>query len=257
MAYECILTETMGRVGVITFNRPKALNALNSQLIGEMNVALDGFDSNPGVGAIIITGSEKAFAAGADIREMKDFTADAARAKDFLKSWDHINTINKPVIAAVAGYCLGGGFECALAADILIAADTAKFAFPEITLGIFPGVGGTQRLPRLIGKAKAMEMMLTGKMIDAAAAERLGIASHVIAADQLMVAAMTLAEKIAAMSQPAVAATKRMINNAFDIGLDEGLKRERAAFYGCFDWADQKEGMTAFLEKRKADFKNR
>jgi enoyl-CoA hydratase len=256
MAFECIISETRGAVGVITFNRPKALNALNAEMIAELNVALDGFDADAAVGAIVLTGSEKAFAAGADIREMKDFTAVTAHEKDFLGSWDHITSIRKPIIAAVSGYCLGGGFEYALIADILIAADTAKFALPEITLGIFPGLGGTQRLTRIIGKTKAMEMILTGKMIDATEAERLGIAAQVVAADQLMIAAMAMAEKIASMSQPVVAAAKHMVNGSLEQGLESGLKTERAAFYECFDRDDQKEGMAAFLEKRKAVFQN-
>ena len=257
MTYECIVSERRGAVGLITFNRPKALNALNAQLIDELNAELTAFDADPTLGAIVLTGNEKAFAAGADIREMKDFTAAQARSHDFLKSWDHINLIRKPIIAAVSGYCLGGGFEYALIADILIAADTAKFALPEITLGIFPGLGGTQRLARIIGKARAMEMILTGKMIDAAEAERLGIAAQVVAGDQLTNVAMALAEKIAAMSQPAVRAAKRMVNASQTMGLDEGLKRERAGFYACFDLADQKEGMAAFLEKRKSAFSNK
>jgi enoyl-CoA hydratase len=228
MTFETIICETRGPVGVITFNRPKALNALNAQLIHEMNVALDQFDADPAVDAIVLTGSEKAFAAGADIREMKDFTAETARGQDFLKTWDHINSIRKPIIAAVSGYCLGGGFEYALIADILIAGDTAKFALPEITLGIFPGLGGTQRLARIV-----------------------------VGADQVMSVAVAMAEKISAMSHPAVAAAKRMVNTAFEHGLDHGLHLERAAFYACFDFADQKEGMAAFLEKRKAVFVNK
>jgi enoyl-CoA hydratase len=256
MNFECIISETRGTVGVITLNRPKALNALNAQLIGELNVALDGFDADPAVGAIVLTGSEKAFAAGADIREMKDHTAATAHAQDFLGTWDHINSIRKPIIAAVSGYCLGGGFEYALIADILIAGDTAKFSLPEITLGIFPGLGGTQRLTRIIGKAKAMEMILTGKMIDAVEAERLGIVAQVVAADQVVSVAVAMAEKISAMSQPAVAGAKRMVNAALEHGLGHGLQIERAAFYECFDRDDQKEGMAAFLEKRKAVFRN-
>jgi enoyl-CoA hydratase len=257
MTYECIIPETRGPVGVVTFNRPKALNALNAQLIGELNVALDVFDADPAIGAIVLTGSEKAFAAGADIREMKDFTATTAHAQDFLGAWDHINSIRKPIIAAVSGYCLGGGFEYALIADILIAGDNAKFSFPEITLGIFPGLGGTQRLTRIVGKAKAMEMILTGKMIDATEAERLGIAAQVVAVDQVVSVAVAMAEKISAMSQPAVAGAKRMVNTAMEHGLGHGLQIERAAFYDCFDRDDQKEGMAAFLEKRKAVFSNK
>lgn len=254
--FETILTEIRGAVGIITFNRPKALNALNAQLIREMNAALDAFDADPAIGCIILTGSEKAFAAGADIREMKDKTRAQAMEEDFLKDWDHIAAINTPVIAAVSGFCLGGGFEFALAADILIAADTAKFSFPEITLAILPGGGGTQRLAHAVGKAKAMDLILTGRMMDAAEAERLGIAARVVPAAELMTQAMATADKIAAFSRPAVNAAKRAVNEAFEMGLSQGLKAERAIFYNRFDSADQKEGMAAFLEKRKAAFKH-
>jgi enoyl-CoA hydratase len=257
MSFETIITETRNAVGIITFHRPKALNALNAQLINEMNAALDGFDADDNIRCIIVTGSEKAFAAGADIREMKDLTKAEAMSSDFLKSWDHVNLIRKPVIAAVSGYCLGGGFEFALAADFIIATDTAKFALPEITLAIFPGVGATQRLTKLIGKSKAMEMVLTGRMMDVAEAERLGVVARVVAADQLMHEAIATAEKIAGHSSPAVIAAKRAVNEALELCLADGLKRERAMFYNCFDTADQKEGMAAFLEKRKAEFKHR
>jgi enoyl-CoA hydratase len=254
MNFETISTETKSAVGIITFNRPKALNALNAQLITELNTALDGFDANDAIRCIVVTGSEKAFAAGADIREMKDLTKAEAMSSDFLKSWDHINVIQKPVIAAVSGYCLGGGFEFALAADFIIAADTAKFALPEITLAIFPGVGATQRLTKLIGKSKAMEMILTGRMMDAGEAERLGIVARVVPADQLLNEAFATAEKIAGLSGPAVVSAKRAVNEALELSLSDGLKRERSMFYNRFDSADQKEGMAAFLEKRKAVF---
>jgi enoyl-CoA hydratase len=256
MIYETILTQTKGAVGIITLNRPKALNALNAQLIDEMNAALDLYDGDDEIRCIVLTGSEKAFAAGADIREMQDFSKAQAVQKDFLKTWDHFGVIKKPIIAAVSGFCLGGGFEFALASDFIIASETAKFAFPEIGLGIFPGGGGTQRLTKLIGKSKAMEMILTGRMMDAAEAEGLGIVARVVAADQLMVDALTTAEKIANLSGPAVMAAKRIVNEALESPLATGLKQERAAFYGCFDSEDQKEGMTAFLEKRKAVFKH-
>jgi enoyl-CoA hydratase len=257
MSFETIITETKNAVGIITFNRPKALNALNAQLINEMNLALDGFDADDSIRCIILTGSEKAFAAGADIREMKDFTKAEALQKDFIKIWDHINLVKKPVIAAVSGYCLGGGFEFALAADFIIAADTAKFSLPEITLGIFPGAGATQRLTKLIGKSKAMDMILTGRMMDVVEAERLGVVARVVAADQLMVEALATAEKIANHSSPAVIAAKRAVNEALELSLADGLKRERAMFYNRFDSTDQKEGMAAFLEKRKAVFTHR
>lgn len=256
MTYETILVATQGPVGIITLNRPKALNALNGQLVDELNHALDAFDADSAIGAIILTGSEKAFAAGADIREMKDKTADQARSEDFLKSWNHISTIGKPIIAAVAGYALGGGFEFALACDIIIAADTARFALPEITLAILPGGGGTQRLARAVGKSRAMEMVLTGNMMDAAEAERLGVASRVVPYEQLMPEAMKLAEKIAGFSQPAVNAAKRAVNAAFEGSLASGLGQEREIFYARFDSPDQKEGMAAFLEKRPAKFTN-
>lgn len=254
MIFDTILVETSGAVGIVTLNRPKALNALNAQLVGEMNVALDSFDENPEIRCIVITGSEKAFAAGADIREMKDFTKAEAQKQDFLKSYDHVGLIKKPIIAAVAGFCLGGGFELALAADLIIAADTARFALPEISLGIFPGVGGTQRLTQQIGKAKAMDMILTGKMIDAAEAERLGIVAQVVKADQLMVEALATATKIVGFSAPTVIAAKSLVNATLEQPLASGLKQERAKFYGLFDNADQKEGMAAFLEKRKPSF---
>ena len=254
MTFETITTETKSAVGIITFNRPKALNALNAQLIREVNTALDGYDADDSIRCIVITGSEKAFAAGADVREMKDLSKAEAISSDFLKSWDHINLIQKPVIAAVSGYCLGGGFEFALAADFIIAADTAKFALPEITLAIFPGVGATQRLTKLIGKSKAMEMVLTGRMMDVTEAERLGIVARVVPADQLLNEAIATAEKIAGFSGPAVVAAKRAVNEALEHSLADGLKRERTMFYNRFDSADQKEGMAAFLEKRKAEF---
>jgi enoyl-CoA hydratase len=257
MAYETILTETKGAVGIITLNRPNALNALNAQLIREMNAALSVFDTDKSVGAIILTGSDKAFAAGADIREMKDLTFAQATEENFLEDWDHINTIRKPIIAAVAGYCLGGGFEFALAADILIAADTARFALPEVTLGVIPGGGGTQRLARAIGKSKAMEMILSGRVIDAGEAQRLGIAARIVPQEKLLDEAMALAEKVAGFSQPVIASAKRAVRAAFEMPLAEGLAFERKSIHALFALEDQKEGMAAFLEKRKPVFKNR
>jgi enoyl-CoA hydratase len=257
MRFDTILTETSGAVGIITLNRPKALNALNVQLIDEMNAALDGFDADDSIRCIILTGSEKAFAAGADIREMKEFSAAAAKQADFLKSWDHFATIRKPIIAVVSGFCLGGGFEFALASDFIIASDTARFALPEVTLGISPGGGGTQRLARLVGKAKAMEIILTGRMMDATEAERLGIVAKVVPAAGLMAEALATAERIALFSAPVTQAIKQLVREAFETPLAEGLALERSRFYGCFDLADQKEGMAAFLEKRPAAFVHR
>jgi enoyl-CoA hydratase len=257
MAYETILTETRGRVGIITLNRPKALNALNALLITEMNAALDGFQADDGIAVIVLTGSEKAFAAGADIREMKDKTFEQVKAENFLSDWDHFATIRKPIIAAVAGFALGGGTEFAMASDFIIAADTAKFSLPEVTLGIIPGGGGTQRLTRAVGKAKAMEMILTGRMMDAAEAERCGIVARVVPADRLMEETLATAEKIAALSQPVIAAAKEAIRQAQEKPLTEGLRHERALFHAMFALEDQKEGMTAFVEKRKPVFKDR
>jgi enoyl-CoA hydratase len=257
MAYEMILTEQRGKVGIITFNRPQQLNALNSQLIAEMNLALDAFQSDPGVAVIIMTGNEKAFAAGADIREMKDKTYEEVTSTDFLNDWDHINRIRKPIIAAVSGFALGGGCEYALACDFIIAADTAKFALPEVSLGIIPGGGGTQRLPRYIGKSKAMEMILTGRMMDAVEAERLGLVARVVPQDKLMDETMAVALKIATFSQPVIAAAKEGVRQSFEKPLFDGLRHERALVYAMFALQDQKEGMAAFIEKRKPVFKDR
>ena len=257
MTFETILVETKARVGLIRFNRPKALNALNVQMIAEMNQALSEFDADPLIAVVILTGSDKAFAAGADIREMKDKSFAELTAENFLSDWDHINSIGKPVIAAVAGYAFGGGFEFALASDIIIAADTAKFAFPEVTLGIMPGGGGTQRLVRTIGKAKAMEMILTGRMMEASEAERLGVVARIVAPENLIEEAFRLAEKIAGLSNPVVAAAKRAISAAFEEPLSRGLALERQAFHALFDLEDQKEGMAAFLEKRPPVFRDK
>lgn len=257
MTYETIRVETQGKVGIITLDRPKALNALNAQLITEMNAALDVFDQDSAIGCIILTGGEKAFAAGADIREMKDKTYAQVVEEDFLRDWDHITAIRKPIIAAVAGYCLGGGFEFALACDTIIAAENAKFALPEVTLGIIPGGGGTQRLTRAIGKAKAMEMILTGRMMDVVEAERLGIVARIVPVEKLMDEAIAMAEKIAALSQPVIASAKRAVNAADDMLMSEGMALERKSIHALFNLEDQKEGMSAFLEKRPAQFKNR
>ena len=257
MAYETILTETKDKIGIIALNRPKALNALNGKLITEMNAALDAFEADPGIAVIILTGNDKAFAAGADIREMKDKTFEQVKTEKFLHDWDHINTIRKPIIAAVAGYALGGGCEFAMACDIIVAADNAKFALPEVTLGIIPGGGGTQRMARALGKVKAMEMILTGRMMDAVEAERLGLVSRVVAPEKLMEETLAIATKIAALSQPVISAAKEAVLAAFQQPMVEGLRHERALIHALFALEDQKEGMAAFLEKRKPIFKDR
>ncbi|MDE2445149.1 MAG: enoyl-CoA hydratase/isomerase family protein, partial [Alphaproteobacteria bacterium] len=244
-------------VGKIIFNRPKALNALNSAVITEMNMALDHFEADLKIGAIILTGNDKAFAAGADIREMKDKTFEEVTSQNFLQEWDHINTIAKPLIAAVSGFALGGGFECALACDIILASETAKFALPETTLGIIPGVGGTQRLVQAIGKSKAMDLILTGRMMDANEAERIGIVARIVSVDQLQDEALKLATKIASLSQPVVKAAKQAVLSAYEMPLREGLKLERKLIHSMFALEDQKEGMAAFLEKRPAKFQNK
>ncbi len=257
MSYETILTETRGKVGIITLNRPKALNAINARLITELNLALDDCQSNPQIAVIVLTGSEKAFAAGADIREMKDKTYAQVKSENFLWDWDHINAIRKPVIAAVAGYALGGGCELALACDIIIAADTAKFALPEVTLGIIPGAGGTQRMARSLGSAKTMEMILTGRMMDASEAERAGLVSRIVPAEKLMEETLATAKKIANLSQPVISAAKEAVRAAFEQPMSEGLRHERAIIHALFALEDQKEGMAAFLEKRKPQFRDR
>jgi len=258
MSYDLIQVEQKGRVGVITLDRPKQLNALNPQLMQELGVALQAFDTHDDVGAIVITGNEKAFAAGADIGVMKDYSyMDAFKADYITRDWEHIRRIRKPVIAAVAGYALGGGNELAMMCDIIIAADNARFGQPEINLGIMPGAGGTQRLPRAVGKAKAMDMCLTARMMDAAEAERAGLVSRVVPDDRLMAEAMSVAEKIAAASLPVVMMVKESINRAYESSLSEGVRFERRLFHAAFALEDQKEGMAAFVEKRKPVFKNR
>ena len=258
MTYEAIKTEQKGRVGVITLNRPKQLNALNPQLMQELGKALQAYDADEGIGAIVITGNEKAFAAGADIGVMKDYSYMDAFMSDYItRDWEHMRRIRKPVIAAVAGYALGGGNEVAMMCDIVIAADNAKFGQPEINLGVMPGAGGTQRLPRAVGKAKAMDMCLTARMMDAQEAERAGLVSRVVPLDKLMDEAMAVAEKIAGYSLPAVMMLKESINRAYESALAEGILFERRLFHSQFGLADQREGMAAFLEKRKPSFKNR
>src|SRR4249920_1987414 len=258
MAYDNILVETRGKVGLITLNRPKALNALSLDLMRELGEALTGFGLDDNIGAIVITGNEKAFAAGADIKAMKDWGYMDVYKSDYITAeWETINRIRKPVIAAVAGYALGGGCELAMMCDFILAADTAKFGQPEINLGVLPGAGGTQRLPRFVGKAKAMEMVLTGRTMDAAEAERCGLVSRVLPSDRLLEEAIKTAEKICELSLPVVMLAKESVNRAFETTLSEGVRFERRLFHSCFAIEDQKEGMAAFVEKRKAVFNNR
>jgi enoyl-CoA hydratase len=258
MSYEMILVETRGRVGLVTLNRPKALNALCDQLMTELGQAMAGFDADPAIGAIVLTGSEKAFAAGADIKEMKVRTYPEVYKEDFIgKRWEAVLTIQKPVIAAVAGFALGGGCELAMMCDLIIAADTAKFGQPEINLGIIPGAGGTQRLTRAIGKSKAMDMILTGRMMDAAEAERSNLVCRVVPAAELVAEALKMGEKIASLSAPSVAMAKEAVNVAYETTLREGVRFERRLFYSLFATEDQKEGMAAFAEKRAAQFTHR
>jgi enoyl-CoA hydratase len=257
MKYENIVVETKDRVGLVTLNRPNALNALNNALIAELNKALDGFEADETIGCVVITGSEKAFAAGADIKEMQSKTYMDVYKGDFIADWERITRVRKPVIAAVAGFALGGGCELAMSCDFIIAADTAKFGQPEINLGIMPGAGGTQRLTRFIGKSKAMEMCLTGRMMDAAEAERAGLVSRVGPAADLLADAMKTAATIAAKSLPIVLMAKESVNRAYETTLTEGIRFERRVFHAMFATEDQKEGMAAFAEKRKPAFKHR
>lgn len=257
MTYENILVETREKVGVIQLNRPKALNALNDRLMDELGAALMAFDADDNIGCIIVTGSEKAFAAGADIAAMADYTfMDAYKGEYITRNWEHIRRVRKPVIAAVAGYALGGGCELAMMCDFIIAADSAKFGQPEVKLGTIPGAGGTQRLPRAVSKAKAMDMCLTGRMMDAAEAERAGLVSRVVPAEKLMEEAMAAAATIAAMSMPIVMMVKESINRAYEMTLGEGVQYERRLFHSTFATEDQKEGMKAFIEKRLPSFRN-
>lgn len=257
MAYENIIVETKGRVGLVTLNRPQALNALNEALIGELNEALSAFEADSAIGCTVITGSEKAFAAGADVKEMAEKTYVESYLGKFLDGWTRLSETRKPVIAAVSGFCLGGGLELAMMCDFIIASETAKFALPEITLGIMPGAGGTQRLPRFIGKAKAMDLILTGRMMDVAEAERAGLVARVVAPDKLLEEALAAGVRIAAYSQPIVMMAKETVNRAQEVSLSEGARFERRLFLSMFSTEDQKEGMKAFIEKRKPVFKNR
>lgn len=257
MAYETILVETRGKVGLITLHRPKALNALNSTVMEEVVRAAQGFDANAAIGAIVITGSEKAFAAGADIKEMQQQSYIDMYMKDYFAGWDALTRVRKPVIAAVAGYALGGGCELAMICDFIIAAENARFGQPEITLGVMPGMGGSQRLTRFVGKAKAMDMCLTGRMMDAAEAERSGLVSRVVPAGELIEEALKVAAKIADFSMPAVMMTKEAVNRSYETTLSEGLRFERRVFHSMFALDDQQEGMAAFAEKRSPNFRNR
>jgi enoyl-CoA hydratase len=257
MKYENIIVETRGRVGIIRLNRPQALNALNKALIDELTRAVQAFDADEKIGCMLITGNDKAFAAGADIKEMADKPFIEAYLGDFVSNWNAVAQARKPVVAAVAGFALGGGCELAMQSDIIVAADTAKFGQPEIKLGVIPGIGGTQRLTRAIGKAKAMDLILTGRMMDAAEAEESGLVSRVVPAANLMDEAMKIAETIAGLSLPSVLAGKEAINRAFESGLSEGMAFERRIFHSLFATEDQKEGMNAFVEKRPPKWKHK
>lgn len=258
MTYETILVETHGKVGLVRLNRPQVLNALNDQLMTELGNALMAFDADDNIGAMVITGSDKAFAAGADIGAMASFTyMDVYKSEYITRNWETIRNVRKPVIAAVRGFALGGGCELAMMTDFIICADTAKFGQPEIKLGIIPGAGGTQRLPRAISKAKAMDLCLTGRLMDAAEAERAGLVSRVVSAERCLDEAMEAATIIAAYSNPSVMMAKESINRAFEGSLSEGMLFERRMFHSLFATEDQKEGMAAFVEKRKPNFTNK
>ena len=258
MAYENILVDTQGAVGIIRLNRPKALNALNAGLVADVGAALDAFEADDEIGCIVLTGNEKAFAAGADIKEMQPKDYMVVYKEDFITSgWERVAECRKPIIAAVAGFALGGGCEVAMMCDFIIAADNAKFGQPEIQLGTIPGAGGTQRLTRFVGKSKAMEMVLTGRMMDAEEAERAGLVSRVVAVDDLMEDAVATAAKIAKLSQPVVMMAKESVNRAYETTLAEGVRFERRLFHSTFSTEDRSEGMAAFVEKREPQFKHR
>ena len=258
IVYENIQTEIKGRVGIVRLHRPKALNALCADLVRELGQALDAFEADVNIGCLVLTGSDKAFAAGADIKEMKDKSYQDVFLQDFISvGWERVSTVRKPIVAAVAGYALGGGCEMAMMCDFIIAADNAKFGQPEITLGTIPGAGGTQRLPRFVGKSKAMDMVLTGRTMDAAEAERSGLVSRVVPLAQLMDEAIATAEKIAGMSLPATMVAKEAVNRAFESTLGEGVRFERRTFHATFAFEDRAEGMSAFAEKRKPVWKHR
>jgi enoyl-CoA hydratase len=257
MSYETLLTETRGAVALVTLNRPKALNALNATLMTELTDALAGIARDDAIGAVVLTGSEKAFAAGADIKEMQAIEFVDAYLQDFISGWESVSSFRKPLIAAVSGFALGGGCELAMMCDFIIASETAKFGQPEITLGVIPGLGGSQRLTRAVGKAKAMDLVLTGRMMDAAEAERAGLVSRIVAPDRLVEEAVTAAARIATFPRAAVMMAKEAVNRSFETTLAEGLRFERRLFHSLFATADQKEGMAAFGEKRPPQFRNR
>jgi enoyl-CoA hydratase len=258
MSFNTLLVDKRDRIGLITLNRPKALNALCAELVAELEQALNELEADSAIAVIVVTGSEKAFAAGADIKEMKDRDFVDVFTSDFItKGWERLAQCRKPTIAAVAGYALGGGCEIAMMCDMIIAAETAKFGQPEITIGTIPGAGGTQRLTRALGKAKAMDLVLTGRMMDAAEAERSGLVARIVPAEKLMEEALAVAAKIASFSLPATLMAKEAVNRAFETSLAEGLKFERRLFHSTFGTADQKEGMSAFAEKRPPNFKHR
>lgn len=257
MSYKNITVEKRGQAGLITLDRPKALNALNAALLAELTKALDEMDKDAKIGAVIITGSEKAFAAGADIKEMQNMGFADAYLNDAMADWQSVSNFRKPLIAAISGYALGGGCELAMMCDIIIASESAKFGQPEITLGVIPGIGGTQRMARFIGKAKAMDMILTGRMMDTAEAERCGLVSRIVPDNELLEDAIKAAQKIADYSLPSVLMAKEAVNRAFETSMEEGLRFERRGFHSMFALEDQKEGMTAFVEKRSPSFKNR
>src|SRR5580700_947423 len=257
-SYENVLVERRGAVGIVTLNRPQALNALNAALVADLGAAFDDLEFDEAIGAIIVTGSEKAFAAGADIKEMAPKGYIDVYREDFItRGWERVAQCRKPVVAAVAGFALGGGCEVAMMCDIVIAAENARFGQPEINLGTMPGAGGTQRLPRFIGKAKAMDLCLTGRMMDAAEGERAGLVSRIVAPDQLMPEAIAVAERIGQLSRPVAMMVKEAVNRAFETTLAEGVRFERRLFHATFATEDQKEGMAAFIAKRKPAFKNR
>jgi len=256
--YQSILVERRGAVGIVTLNRPAALNALSAALVQELGAALDELEADAAIGAIVLTGSERAFAAGADVKEMASKTYPEIYTEDFIThGWERVAQCRKPVIAAVVGFALGGGCEIAMMCDIVIAADTARFGQPEITLGTMPGAGGTQRLPRFVGKAKAMDLCLTGRMMDAAEAERAGLVSRIVPAAELLAEAVKVGERVAAMSRPIAMMVKEAVNRAYETTLAEGVRFERRLFHSTFATADQKEGMAAFIAKRKPAFRNR